>query len=310
MLFQAKGQHGNQAEKDLYPFVHVANSLKDYQRSLVQKEVASLSELSMVGASFSKVLQDARHFQDRLQNLEGSFSHIDQTAEGFSEVRKEIGQTVEGSRQQLERLEDASRQVQSTYSEMLGTFVHLQNAVESIQKCMGKIVSIADQTNILALNASIEAVRAGADGRGFVVVAAQVKELAEGIKVLAKEVDVGVHDVETRTDQLNDSMQASQQTLDQSVSIIRQTDDSFGRITAVAEGAADVQSAITDVITSAQQELLALRQFFEEIKQQYQEVLRHIDRASRLGTTKSTMFEDMDNMISQIPPMVRDIQDG
>jgi len=37
-------------------------------------------------------------------------------------------------------------------------------------------------------------------------------------------------------------------------------------------------------------------------------VVKHIDSASRLGTTKSALFEDLDNMISQIPPLVRDIE--
>lgn len=46
--------------------------------------------------------------------------------------------------------------------------------------------------------------------------------------------------------------------------------------------------------------------FFDEIKMQYQEVVKHIDRASRLGTTKSAMFEDIDNMLSQIPVIIKD----
>ena len=55
---------------------------------------------------------------------------------------------------------------------------------------------------------------------------------------------------------------------------------------------------------------MVIRQFFDQIKEQYQEVLKHIESASRLGTTKSAMFEDMDNMIAQIPPLVRDLESG
>ena len=42
------------------------------------------------------------------------------------------------------------------------------------------------------------------------------------------------------------------------------------------------------------------------MKEQYQEVMGHINQAGRLGTTKSTMYEDIDNMLSQIPPIVKD----
>ena len=46
--------------------------------------------------------------------------------------------------------------------------------------------------------------------------------------------------------------------------------------------------------------------FFEQIKGKYQEVMKHIKRAGGLGTTKSAMFEDVDNMMSQIPPIIKD----
>ena len=54
--------------------------------------------------------------------------------------------------------------------------------------------------------------------------------------------------------------------------------------------------------------LQTICQFFDQMKDRYQEVVKHIDQASRLGTTKSAMFEDMDNMISQLPPIVKDFE--
>ena len=211
---------------------------------------------------------------------------------------------------QIVELENTSANVQKSYEEMEDTFTQLEAAIRNIQQCMGKIVSIADQTNILAINASIEAARAGDEGRGFAVVAQQVKKLAEEIKVLAGEVDTGVCEVEERAGHLSNSIQTSQQTLGQGVNIVVQTDESFRKITSAAEGASSVQAEISDVIQVSETELESIRQFFDKIKGQYHEVMKHINSASCLGTTKSAMFEDMDNMISQIPPLVKEAERG
>ena len=312
MLLRKKDRQSVQAweEKSLYPVLHVAGSLKDHQKELVKKEVASLWELSQVGNSFSDVLREGDQFQAKLQQLGESFSSIDQTAEQFGQVREDIAQSVSEARDQMGDLDRVSTQVQQSFDAMSETFSQLESAIRGIQQSMGKIVSIAEQTNILAINASIEAARAGQEGRGFAVVAVQVKKLAEEIKVLASEVDGGVNDVEDRANELSGSISASQQTLNHAVDIVGQTEGSFEEITAAAEGAVSVQSGIAGVIQESQQELQVLCQFFDRIKGQYQEVVRHIDSASQLGTTKSAMFEDMDNMISQIPPLVSDLEAG
>ena len=302
---EKKRKKAVQEEKDLYPILHIAASLENYQKELVKKEVASLWELSQVGASFSGVIKEGDRFQEKLQDLGQSFANINETAEQFSHVRSEIAQTVSEAKCQMEGLDRTSMEVQQSYNEMTGTFSQLEAAIREIQQSMSKIVSIAEQTNLLAINASIEAARAGVKGRGFAVVAVQVKQLAEQIKVLAGEVDTGIADVEDRAGQLSSRISASQQVLGQAAGMMKETEVSFEKITSAAEGAVSVQTGISGVIDASQQELQVLCQFFDQMKDQYQEVIRHIHQASLLGTTKSAMFEDMDNMISQILPIVR-----
>lgn len=310
MLFSKKGRKKPgqtwHDEKSLYPILHVADSLRDYQKELARKEVESLSELSMVGSSFSGVLSEADHFQVQLQDFEQSFSNINEAAGQFAQVREDITQMVSGAQNQVEDLKDTSAKIQNSFSAMESTFEQLQTAVKDIQRCMGKIVSIADETNILAINASIEAARAGEQGKGFAVVAEKVRELAREIKELTDDVDTGVRHVENGAIQLSDSIQASQEELGKGFGIVNSTSESFQHITAAAEGASSVQTEISGVIEDSRKALQVLCQFFDGIKLRYQEVIKHIERANNLGTTKSAMFEDVDNMISQIAPVIRD----
>ena len=300
-----KKKSGNKA-KSLYPVLYVTESLKDYQQALVQSEVASLHELSMVSQSFGNVLKESENFRETLQGFEQTFSSINMVSGQFGAVKDNISQSVVQAQTEVEELKSSSALVETYFDEMKSTFEAFELSLKEIKGCMNKIVSIADQTNILSLNASIEAARAGEQGKGFAVVAEEVKNLAEEIKNLAAAVDVSIGDVEQGAGRLSTSIQTSHQALAQSMSKVDETYGVFDNITQAAEGATEVQTEICQVIDQSKTELQTLRSFFEGMKKRYQEVIRHINCASKMGTTKSAMFEDVDNMLSQIPPLIKE----
>lgn len=293
-------------KSNLYPILYVINNLNEYKDILIQNEVSSLQELSLVSSSFDAVLKEAENFQYRLQDFGQTFSNIEQASSNFTNVKEDIGQSVAQAQEEVEELKNSSLQVEARFHEMADTFAGLLSSVDEIKRYMSKIVSIADQTNILALNASIEAARAGEAGKGFAVVAVEVKKLADEIKEMAGEVDSSLGDVQNGTDQLSSSIDTSQEALSQSVDKVNETYERFDDITQAAEGATAVQSEISQVIGNSEVALQSLQSFFEQIKDQYQTVVTHIERASKMGTTKSAMFEDIDNMMSQIVPILKD----
>lgn len=307
MKFRKKSQR---EEKTLEPINYVVSSLQDYRNTLIQSEVDSLHELSMVRRSFNNVLQDSEELRGSLMDFEQTFSNINVVSGQFASVKDNIFESVNEVQGEVENLKNSSLQVANYFEEMQSTFDTFQLSLNEIRKCMVKIVSIADQTNILSLNASIEAARAGEQGKGFATVAGEIKSLSEEIKNLVAMVDTSVGDVEAGTDKLNTSIQTSHHALEDSLSKVDETYAMFDRITQAADGAESVQTEISQVIDDSRSKLQTLSLFFDKMKKQYETVMQHINRVSNMGTTKSAMYEDIDNMMAQIPPIIDDYNAG
>ena len=94
--------------KSLYPVLYVTESLKDYQQALVQSEVASLYELSMVSQSFGNVLSESENFRETLQGFEQTFSSINTVSGQFETVKDNISQSVVQAQEEVEELKLSS----------------------------------------------------------------------------------------------------------------------------------------------------------------------------------------------------------
>lgn len=293
---------------DMHPVIHVADSIIEYQKQLAEREVESLDEMADIQKAFVLATKENERLKDQVQELSSVFADVGQIATSFDGVKNGIVDSVGEAQQKVDELKNSSKEVSRSFGEIKSAFAGVQMSVQQIKDCMQQIIAIANQTNMLALNASIEAARAGEQGRGFAVVANEVKNLAEEIKTLVSTVAGSISEVERGTTQLNNNIEESQSVFGKNVEDADAAYGVFEQIIKAADAAKEVQEEIGEVTQSSEKRLSDVKDCFDDQEQQLQKVLAHIERANDLGTTKSSMFEDMNNLVSQLAPIAKDIQ--
>ncbi|MCQ8878042.1 methyl-accepting chemotaxis protein [Pseudoalteromonas shioyasakiensis] len=192
-------------------------------------------------------------------------------------------------------IKSASNRVQSTAV----TVTELGELSAQIGNVISVIGGIAEQTNLLALNAAIEAARAGEQGRGFAVVADEVRTLAERTSKATEEVANTVQSIQNQTQIAVNSMQSSVEQVNVSVTLAEEAGE---QLESIVLGASEIATMIQSIATATEEQSVVaceMAKDVSDIEQSSQGSLRDTQIAAHSANTLNNQAEQLAQLVTK-----------
>ena len=224
-------------------------------------EISSSTEEMAAGAQeqSSQASEVATAVEEMTKTLGETNGNIRKVADGAKSAKDSAnagGTVVDDTIKGMKRISDVVNQSASQVK-VLGA------SSEKIGEIVGVINDIADQTNLLALNAAIEAARAGEQGRGFAVVADEVRKLAERTSKATKEIASMIKQIQADTNQAVISMDKGTEEVGKGITLAEQAGQMLLGIVGNAESVADM---VSQIAAASEQQASASEQISKNVE--------------------------------------------
>ena len=236
---------------------HVASASEEISSSAEQQAQSAATQKDQT----TRVATALQEMNVTVQQVSGSSGKASEASRKAAETARNGGSIVDET---LAKMRVIAESVRTT----AGRVEELGKSSDQIGRIIGVINDIADQTNLLALNAAIEAARAGEQGRGFAVVADEVRKLAERTTSATKEIALMIQTVQQETKRAVGAMEEGTRQVEEGVATtnkagealreIIQMSEQVGDMIAQIAAAATEQSSATDEITHSMEQISSL----------------------------------------------------
>ena len=171
--------------------------------------------------------EDSIKSTEQMESLSQKIQYVHNNAEVIHDIAEKTQDSVKTGNNNLKQIHDKTKVATQATEKFIQSIMNLEKKSKSIGSIVTVINEISEQTNLLSLNASIEVARAGEAGRGFGVVAQEIRKLAEQTMASAKKIDDIILDIVRETDTTASVAKQTEIYVKEQQEIVLQTEESF-----------------------------------------------------------------------------------